>query len=78
MQIFVISPYCYIQLHDNSPEGPKHVGDAIKQLENPSHSVLISFLLTVVRMDLGRMFFSQKLLRELESISCAPGSWILS
>jgi len=57
MQIFVISPYCYIQLLDNSPEGPKHVGDAIKQLENPSHSVLISFLLTAVRMDLGRMFF---------------------
>jgi len=60
--MFVISPCCYIQLLDNSTDGTKHVGDAIKQLENPSHRLLISFLLSIVRTDLGRMLFSQKLL----------------
>ena len=48
---------------------PKHVRDAIKQLENPSLSALILFPLTVVTMDLSRMLFCQRLLREL-------GSWI--
>jgi len=46
--------------------------------QNPGHSILISFLLTIVRMDLGRVLFSQKLFREPDSISCALGSWVLS